>query len=342
MIPITAIIEEFEQGAWVADLTSTERFTDSFETLGITWTGTAVSVREEFEVFHTRVVGGKAKLATLLKDKYYDGRVRLEAAVQDVCRESGETFGSTILAASLTSFERIRGTASEALDALAEVFQALWWIGRDGKVQLKVARDSSADAQGIRTSSDVDSVLLSDPVLQIGSAYDGKTVRHIRWELTPQDFTARLYFVPFLFRNPTRTAYSSLMTASVDKQNADGSLDVIVSGRFGVTNVPLLSGIPGSKIKVNGGEQVTLGFFGGNPQAPFCLAHGQDAAATKQVARKGDSVNAGTLTAVSTPGGGPVTFVYVGANGVPSAPSQTASLTGGEVTSGSERVKLGD
>lgn len=333
--PIEATIEEFEQGAWVAELVSLDEFDGSFDLRGVTWTGTAVHSKESFGRFYTTVIGGKNQLAKVLRDKWYDGSVSLQAAAQDVCRESGEAFGSATSGKRLTTFERLQGTASQGLDALANVFGFIWWIGRDGAVNVAQQRPSASAPIGLETSATEDSVLLDQPeAALLGASYDEKTVRHIRWTLTEKSFSARLYFLPFLFRNPNRTDYSALCDARVDKQNSDGTVDVIVSGRYGVTKVPLLSGIPGSKIKVNGGEVVTLGYFSGDPQKPFCVAHGQDTAASKNVARVDDEVQV-TLSS------GDFNTMGANAGGTPVTATSPVVLKG-KINIGSSRVKLGD
>lgn len=58
---------------------------------------------------------------------------------------------------------------------------------------------------------------------------------------------------------------------------------------------------------------------------------------TKEVARKDDAVNCGTLTATSP--SGPVTFTYTNSDGVPSAPSTTAVMNGGKITAGAANFK---
>jgi hypothetical protein len=340
MIPVEATIEEFEQGAWIADLVSIEKFAGSFDLRGVTWTGTVVSEREEFSRFYTRVIGGKSKLATVLADKFYSGNVSLQAAIQDVCRESGESFGGAQAGVFLNKFERQRGAAYAALDSIANAVNSIWWIDRSGLVQMKSARDVGAAPKGQRVSSDVDSILLSEPDgLTLGSTYDGSTVRHLRWSLNAKRFVARLYFVPFIFRPPSDSRYASLESARVDRDNGDGTIDVIVGGRYGLTKIALYCGVPGSKVKVNGGEEVQVGYFAGDPQKPFAVSMAQNTAATKQVARNGDSVKVTITTAIvatlapffNSPAGPCV--------GLPVVPSVDVT---GTITSGSDRLKVGD
>lgn len=336
---VTLEIEEFEQGAWVADIVSIDQFTGSFTFQNTTWNGTKVSEIYEDERYHTRIVGGGGGLGKVLEDKYYSGNVSLQSALSEVCRLSGETMGTTRAATFLSTFERLRGPATTALDSLAQAFGMIWWIGRDGMLNMNTERPAGAKATGSRVSSDVDSILLVEAVASIGGTYgdDNKTIRHIRWNMDEKRMSATIYFLPFIFRPPVDKRYASLDSASVDRNNGDGTIDVIVGGRYGMTKVPLLVGVPGSKAEVRGGEQVSVGYFGGDPQKPFAICFSQNTNATKEVARKTDSIKAiipaGTvIVSVSGGGGSPA----VG------TPNLTDIELTGEITNGSVRLKVGD
>ncbi len=335
---LEATIEEFEGGAWVADLVSLDAFDGTFDLVGDTWTGTMVTERIEGEHHHTRVVGGAGGLSEVLADKYYDGSVTVQVATQDVCRLSGETFGSAKAGAQLTTFERLRGPAYAALDAIALAFDLLWWIGRDGALNMLAERATGPAAAGVQLGSNVDSVTLTEPEdVQLGGTYDDKPIRHLRWRMTEKRTEVQIYFLPFLFRSPVERRYDSLQDAKVDRDNGDGTVDVIAAGRFGVTKVKLFCGVPHAKVKCDGGDLVTLGFFGGDPQKPFAVAMAQDTSATKKVGRVGDKVEIkippGTyITSVSGGSGSP-------AVGVPNIAEDTWE---GTITEGTERLMVGD
>lgn len=327
---ISATIEEFEQGTWVADVVSLSEPSGKIDLAGVEWSGAIVSTRQEDERHITRIVGGAGKLGEQLKDKYYDGQVSLQTAVKDIANEAGESVGTVDAGAFLQTYERLRGPCGSVLDRLAQTMSMQWWIGRDGMLAMSAARTSPLEASGVRENSDVDgSVILVEPSsLEIGGTYDGETVRHIRWQWSAKRFEAQAYSVPFIFRTPVTTQYDRLYSAKIDKQNGDGTVDVIAAGRFGVTRVPLLTGVPGSKIEVRPGEVVTLGFFGGDPQAPFCVGHAQGSGGAK-VGRVGDTVR------VTIPGG---TYLNAAQAGVFAGPVDVD----GEITSGTDRIEIGD
>lgn len=337
------IIEEFESGAWVADIVSLDEFTGSFELAGVTWSGTKLSSQQYVDRIQTKVIGGKNGISKTIQSQWYDGNVSVQVGVQDVCRLSGETFGSAQAGKVLNTFQRHSGTAYEALNAIAEAFELVWWIGRDGQLHMLSERTSNAAVIGEAGERRESSVMITNPqTLELGATFDDQTIRHIRWRLTEKSFVAEAYFVPFVFRPPVNTKYSRTYNAKVDKQNADDTIDVIADGKFGVTKVPLFCGIPHSKVKIDPGDQVILGFFGNSPQKPFAVAMGQDTGATKEVARKGDSVDLGSISVVSA-GVGPCTVTYIPAGGVvPPAPPPFTALNGGKITSGSARIKIGD
>lgn len=339
MIAVEATIEEFEQGAWVADLVSLEEFDGSFDLGDVTWTGAKVSSNKEGDRNYTRVVGGAGKLSAVLEDKYYDGSVTLQAAVQDICREAkSETFGGAVAGVQLTTYERLKGPAYTALDALASALAMMWWVGRDGGVNVQLARPVAALADGLRVAVDANSVTLADPKgVELGGTYGDdapQPIRHIRWMFSNATLKAQIYFVPFLFRAPVQTSYDCLYNAAVDKDNGDGTIDVIAAARFGVTKVPLFCGVPGSKVKVKGGEQVMLGFFGGDPQKPYAVAMAQDTSAAKKVGRVGDKVT------VTIPAGS----FLVSCSGTPAVGVTNVNPVDvdGTIKAGTERLMVGD
>lgn len=366
MTLLQATIEEFEQGTWVAHLVTTEPFAGTFDLPdGSTWRGTQVEATADSARHFTTVVGGKNGLGKSVTDQYYSGRVSVQAAVQQICAAAGEVFGGAQPGEFLSTYLRILGTAAEALDAISDAFDLLWWIGRDGTLQVRTGRPVAPTAAGVQdiNSADVDgSVELLNPQGVVLGALYGQTtpqpIRHVRWRLTPDRFAARVYFVPFIFRPPTSNKYAALYNARVDKDNGDGTVDVIADARFGVTKVPLFSGVPGSKVKALPGEQVTLGFFGNDPQKPFCVAMAQDTsvAATKKVARQGDGAGGGSLSFVATAGaaGAPaltgLTITYTPGDGTApqTIPITVVSPAGGsinvkeKITSGSARLLVGD
>lgn len=334
---IELIIEEFESGSWIADVVSLDEFTGSFEFAGVTWTGTLLSSQEYVDRIHSKIIGGANGISKQIQHQWYDGSVSVQVGVQDICRLSGETFGSAQAGKVLNTFQRQAGPAYEALDAIASAFELQWWIGRDGQLNMLSERTSSADVVGEIGERKESSVIVTNPqTLELGATFDDQTIRHIRWRLTQDSFYAEAYFVPFIFRPPTNTKYSRMYNAKVDKQNSDDTIDVIADGKFGVTKVPLFCGIPHSKVKIDPGDQVILGFFGASPQKPFAVAMSQDTGATQKVARDGDAIRIASGTKIQ----GAATGVVIGSS--PSFVLIIDAPVDGTIIEGSERLKVGD
>lgn len=366
---VKAVVDEFENGSWIADLHSMQSFGSSGTFIlpdGSSWTGATLSERIEFDLYHTRVVGGAGKLGASLLDKYYQGNVTAQVALGDICNEAGESAGTVPAGIVMNTFQRQAGITSEALQALADVFQFLWWIDRAGLVNMAATRPTGSDATGLRISSDTDgSATITQPVgVKLGVGYETgqptaiPVIRHVRFLVTPQVFSAHIFPYPFLFVPPSQSKYDRHYSAVVTADNGDGTVDVKADARFGVSKVRIFCGVPGSKIEMKAGEEVTLFFLAGDPRKPCCASMAQDTNATKQVGRKGDSIGSGSaddstfwnwfsafqaamaVPAVEPGNGSPSGFQTILNAAFASAPFPS-SLTG-KITSGSDRLKVGD
>lgn len=357
---------------------------------GSTWIGTKVSEIQDRGRFFAKVVGGNGCLRATVLDQFYQGQVSLQVIVNAVCgaagstvagvSDRGENVGGTAPGVFLSQYQRFVGTRAEALDAIAKAAGGavtpgaeplLWWIGRDGALQMQLPNPAygSRNVPGLVSGTqdmdqvDVDgSVSLVQPQgAVLGAMYGSpvaQPVRHIRWKYTGETFAARLFFVPFIFRAPTQTKYDRMYDAKIVADNGDGTVDVLAyrspsegkAPAFQVSKVQLFCGVPGSKVKMNAGEECTLGFFGGDPQKPFAVAMKQDATVlpTKKVARNGDSVVV-TLTATLlaqlaasfVSPAGPCVYTPSPAPPPPPVPPPGIDVSG-SITSGSARILIGD
>jgi hypothetical protein len=326
----SVIVEEFEQGAWIADVSDVDPLEGTFELAGETWSGTVIEQANENGFYVGRIQGGAGALSSAVKDRYYKGRSTLAEVVKGIVGPVGETVG-TVESVSVSTYMRVRGTAGTALEALARTYDRKWWVGRNGSVNLGV-RPSGPEAQGVRVDSGPDgSVYLANPVgAVIGGTYEGREIRHIRWKQDGDTYEAALYFralqdEPLIKELDYRTLHSALVHA----QNADGTLTLIVGGRYTIDNVQYLSGIPDSKIVVEAGDPAVLGFYNGDPRAPFAVGTWQNAAAIKGVARVDDTVQV-TIPAL--------TFLVSATAGVL---NPNPVIVTGQITSGSSKVLLG-
>ena len=125
------------------------------------------------------------------------------------------------------------------------------------------------------------------------------------------------------------------------QDTSDLTLEVICDdARIGhLAKVTLYVGIPEARVQVLPESRVTIRFAGADPKRYYAIGMAMDLAADKRVARQDDPVAIGTLTGTAPPGGGPVTFIFTPAGGLPAAPTQTITLSG-FIQDGHPRIKV--
>lgn len=312
---ISAVVEETYSGAWVADTVDTVAPTGSVPMPGTDpWSGAVITTSQDGGRIYSRIVGGKGKLGTdnPITDKWYNGTLLADTVSQDAIKESGEVFGASALGVRVDSWQRKAGSLGDALSQLVAVAGGVWWVARDGSVNLAATRSGNVivPSSVSKVSTDVDGSIalnLNAAIVKPGDTWLGQTIRHVRHTLTPENFTSSISFTDL----PTiRLGLDYLRTysARVDNQHADGTLDLIVNGQFAVTSVRWLAGVP-AKVIVNPGDFVTLGWLGGDPRAPYSALLEQTQG-TKAAAGIGDTADCGTLVVPTTLAGvvGPIPF----------------------------------
>lgn len=317
---ISASIEEHERGAWVAELVTTTTYEGSFIAGGSTWVGTIVGIPQKVGGrYKTTVVGGKGKLSLPIKERFYKGGASIATIFRDML--NGEQ-GQTSLTARAPTYQRQAGKLGEALDYLSDTYGVIWWVDRDGTLRLEKTRENGEITHGVVLERDVDtsvtlSVAKAEGIIP-GKAFEGRIIRHVRWLLSPQSLRAELSFkayeIPLV-----GVDYLKKYSAVVERQNADGSLDLVVNGRFGLTNVKWFSSIP-ANVQINQGDIVTVGFWAGDPRQPYAEGLNQITGGSP-VARVGDTTNGGTLLI----GQNVVSFAVAGMF-IPPGPTHEAEL----------------
>lgn len=315
MSPLRGVIEVFERGAWVADLVLPDAFEGKFA-YGEDWTGTEVESRTEGGEGgskHVRIVGGKGRLGTTLKEKWYRGGGTGNTIANDICKEAGET-SSVSLPVRAPQYFRHKDTAGRQLDILCDLLLADWWVDRTGTVKAGTRESGEIDKTLPRVASDTDgSVTLSIETtagIDVGMTWEGRKVRHVRFVFAGNRTLAELSFTPLGIADVKRTLdYASPHKAVVESQAANGTLTLIVDGRYTLSAVPWLGGIP-ARITINPGDLVTVGFWNKDPRQPY--AHSLIMLETgAPSARVQDPVECGTLLIGQNPGTFVVAAVYV-------------------------------
>jgi hypothetical protein len=317
------------------------------------------------------LVGGGGGLAGEVAPRFY-ANAPARQVLSDLLRDAGESLSATadgpLLGTLLPAWPRARGAAGAALATLLDALGATWrvladgsiWVGREtwptiDPVDVELLDDDPSDG-AVVVAADV-----VRPEFVPGTTYLERRVGLVRHEASSARVRTEVLFdidgegdrlggaLEATIRYTMRGVdWHALYPAAVRAQAADGTLSVAPDSPAlpAMTGVPIRLGIPGVRVTVDSTARCLVGFEGGDPRYPAALLWRAEGltelklgtSATRGAARMDDSVNAGTLTA--TAGATPVTFVYTPAGGLPGAPSATALLTGGKISSASALVKI--
>ncbi len=295
MATVRATIEEFARGAWILDADNQE--SDNLSEISIggsSWVGTVKSKRTEGAVQKFRMVGGAATLTKFVPSQSFQKR-----SYQEIL---SRILANTGLEGAIDSPDRtlplyclLGGPLGSVLDQLATTLGYDWWITREGLIRLgtRAAQEITAD----RIATDIDSVIYfsctSCDQIHPGYTYQGQTVRHVRWRLTPDRLLAEVAFTDFPRETPS-LGYDLTYPAKVLKQDPEQPLlDVLVDGKMGVYAVPLLTAGP-FRVMMAAGDLCRVGFENRDPRKPYAFATVQKG--SLRVARESDTVDIGSLS----------------------------------------------
>jgi len=313
MIPSRIIIDEPEQGTWVADLTTTETPDGTFELGGRTWHGAVFEpgAVQDGGQWNARVVGGRGKLSSPIRARNYASSIGYEQLARDIISDAGERAGTISISKRVAYYDRHEMTAGRALTQLCEAAGVIWWVARDGLVNIAPARPSAAVDQqrapqmvaGVQTATL--SVLTADDVAP-GMTIGGRAIRSIQWTMAHK-LNAECSFIDIEVPDTSvGLDYTSVYKAKVSTQNADGSIDCFVDGRFKVSRCELLTGLPGTRVTVKTGETVCVGWYGHRPSSPYAFGFAQMVEAAVRFSLVGDTTESVlppfTFTGIVAPG----------------------------------------
>jgi hypothetical protein len=286
-------------GAWTAELALSPLQGDAaaaasgaitVELNGLTLSGFVVRSDAVDGAIHVRVVGGNGKLSTTVQERFYRGASTVRKIVTDILRDcGGETLSAdssaTVLDTQLSTWQRASESAGGALSRIVESLGGNWRVTPDGDILVTGGESWPivAPPHTLVTGSDGAAGVYRvawpgatpDEILP-GVTFRGMRIRYVSHELTagslrtevrtqePREQLAKLR--EFMARGEW---YSRLWPAVVDRQNADGSVDVVVAGRWGETAVKLRHGLPGVTVLVAQGQQVLIGYEQDDPKRPF-------------------------------------------------------------------------
>lgn len=307
---VTALVSLPLNGAWHADVSVSPAQGDqgvalsgmvTIELDGLTLVGTVVRSAVDDSMIRARIVAGAGGMSSELKEAYYKGSPTVRKVVEDILRETGETLSGASSAAVLDTvigtWQRERGPAGVALSRIVEAYGGSWRSLPDGTVLVvgpegwPVVEPKHTQVPGgdpIQGSCRIAWPERTPPDVLPGITFLGQQVSYVVHELAPGGLRTELRFVQprtLLERMRALLArdewHGKLWPAVVESQNADGTVDVVVGGKFGLTQVPLHSGVPGLRALVSQGQGLLVGFSADDPQKPFAAlapsAQGGDA-----------------------------------------------------------------
>ena len=298
-----------------------------------------------------KLVGGAGKLRDTLPPRcHVDGATTVPAGLvaRAIADASGEQLASGVEDAldayPLPRWDRVEGTALEALDVLAAELELSWRVLADGTIWIGAETWPEADAARVNVlAEEPDNGLLvvatDGAPVRPGMSVGGRQIVEVRYTVSSTELGATLRAeVP---ADPPRVVVPSRLYqvahgATVRAQRADGSLDVRPDDARlpDLLAVPAVCGLPGVKLTLDAGERVVVAFEAGTPTGARVVGFEQDRSAAKPAARQGDAVSLGYLVGTAPPGGGPVTFV------LSSSPLPNSVQLVGEITGGSLEVSL--
>jgi hypothetical protein len=297
-------------------------------------------------------VGGKGGLGKVVTERQYSASLSIANVLTHIITSVGEVAG-TLPTTRVPNWSRANGTAGQAIAAVADALNVNWYVGRDGATNIANRAATAVTTAAALISRDIDCEIysVSDCSLLPGASYNGKVIYSLRWQFNANKLVATVYYSQQYSLPDISQYYAHTHSAKVQSQNSDGSLELIVDGRFSMGRVPLLTGIPTSKIVMVAGDVVTVGFYEGDPRKPYALCT-QQAGSGKGVARIDDATDNGEFYIQSVPGSGAAlaalfwkppgstTWTAIATGPAPPTPGQPGVATPGRIAEGSDRVLL--
>lgn len=262
---------------------------------GIAFVATVIRAGLSGSRSRAKLVGGKGRLSRDLGAKQYVGPT-VGQVVADILSEAGETVSATVDAATkahaLPSWERAKGLAGHALTAVLAKAGAVWRVERGGAVWYGPQTWAAQDVDHVVIDEDwvagVIEIAPEAPDLLPGVTFRGQRIESVVHRIGPSSLRteARLtrggsMLERFLEGVLRKIDYSRLWPATVTKQNADGTLELVpdddrIRGT-GLDKVPIRYGQPGHKLEVRTGDRVLVGFAAGDASRPYVAGWEQGA-----------------------------------------------------------------
>lgn len=193
---LVATIDEPRVGRWVAyceadsDEDITGSATLSFESGAVDLVGTVHRGALESGRWIGFVVGGTGGLSTTLTPRAYRN-CPLSTALTDIINTTGETLGAdseTLTGQFVAHWQRIQGTATHAMAALADEMGYSWRVDRDGTLWLgaDTYAELEADVVELQHHASLGMKVVApaaEPTIRPAVTWDGWRVEHVTTRL---------------------------------------------------------------------------------------------------------------------------------------------------------------
>jgi hypothetical protein len=337
--PIAAKLHQPRMGAWQSDLdldvSEIPTGKVKFQLDDLEFTGTVLPEQSGLDGVRgkCRVVGGNGHLNRIIDAHSYSGGsgTTVGIVVRDILKACGEDLSdlsdADALATPLPRWHVVSGKASDALTALAEATDTAWRVQRDGTIWFGAEQwpEVAPEGQILHEAwADGHVTLASEtPNMVPGVVFQGQRIEHVTHDYgttlrthlrTPGGSAVNA--LSALARLPRQIDFSREYPCKVVTQNPDGTLQLLpdddVMKSRGLDHVPILTGLPGFKVKVKNGARCTLTFAAGDPMRPRVLGWELDPDSVEsvsmvaggreaQIARLGDPVTVFIQPAVPIP-----------------------------------------
>lgn len=315
------------------------------------------------------VTGGAGGLRKILPARAYNQGplpIPLAKIIADLIGEAGEELAEGVMSALsedpylVARWVRYEGTALASLKRLCRAHGLVWRVLDTGKIfigtntfpvdpiygkadPLTYAVDPGDDGQ-----ERVFTVAPDAATIRPDTTVAGKHATRVVWCLSEDGLRCEVYYPTDDghtdsddYEGAIRSVlpelpYARSYAATITNVRRDGRVEVRADDpAVGASDgVVMLVGAPSMAVTPVVGQRVRLFFSAADPRLSYAMGWEQDPAATRSVARVGDTIDCGYVTVTAPPGGGLCTVASV-AEGAPGA-----YHVAGTVTTGHPRVKL--
>jgi hypothetical protein len=274
-------------GAWSAELAVATDATYAvgdvvtLTVLDLDLVGRVVRAAQFADRLSIRLTGGRTDWGQAVGVKHYRN-TNADQVIGDVTVALSAPLNIT-----LPFWTRTPGTIGSTVQSVARYLALNWRVNPDGTVRLLAEAPEPVEPGAVELGRDpargIVQLAPESAAVLPGCLVGADAVGDVVYNLTPDGVRCVYYTdtratlrgsLERLIRWVTRdTIYLTLYSATVIRQAADGTLDLMPEDlrlqSSGLQGVPIRHGLPGVTVEVPAGETVLLGFDSGDPAKPY-------------------------------------------------------------------------